>query len=271
MQRRPRYDDVVAEVHGFVLDRARAARPRSGWPRSGSTRGSASARRPSTTWPCWPTCGELAAAAGGEGVRVLVARAARASSGRFGAGAGEPAGAGRDRLEASLAPATWAMARGATMVRAHDVGPDARGGSPRSAGSGRRRREGQVGGGDPAAQLRLDHPGPAGGQRAPGRLRAQPPPGAPPGGDHLAPGPGVRPGSSRCCPRRTTSPPTRRRASPTTTTPSPPTPTPGRSWPTATPTSTARWPRGCASSSTRTSWATGSWGRWPATSCGRAA
>ena len=40
---------------------------------------------------------------------------------------------------------------------------------------------------------------------------------------------------------------------------------PRRSWPPATRTSTTRWPPACASSCTRTSWATGSWGWWPAT------
>ncbi len=50
------------------------------------------------------------------------ASAARASSAGSGPADGEPPAAG-DRLEASLALATWAMARGAAMVRVHDVAP----------------------------------------------------------------------------------------------------------------------------------------------------
>ena len=53
---------------------------------------------------------------------MLVGVSRKSFLGRFGAGDGEPRAAG-DRLEASLALATWAMARGATMVRAHDVAP----------------------------------------------------------------------------------------------------------------------------------------------------
>ena len=105
----------------------------------------------------------------------------------------------------------------------------------------------------------------------PGRLLAQPPPGAAPGGDHLAARAGVRPRRSRCCPRRTTWPPTTRRGWPGPTTPWSARATRGRSWPPATRTSTTRWPPACASWCTRTSWATGSWGSWPATSSGRAA
>ena len=55
-------------------------------------------------------------------------------------------------------------------------------------------REGQVGGGHPAAELHLGDQGSPGHERAARRLRPQPPQGAPPGGDHLAPGPGVQPG-----------------------------------------------------------------------------
>ena len=55
----------------------------------------------------------------------------------------------------------------------------------------RRAGEGQVGTGHPAAELRVDPQGSAGGVRAAGRLRRQPPPGAPPGGDHLDPRAGL--------------------------------------------------------------------------------
>ena len=120
-----------------------------------------------------------------------------------------------DRLPGSLATATWAMSQGARMVRVHDVAATVQAAQlvgPSETGAGRRRvvpprprpaptgaivrwpGEGQVGGGHPATQLHLGDQGSPGHEREAGRLRPQPPQGAPPGGDHLAPGPGVHPG-----------------------------------------------------------------------------
>ena len=55
-----------------------------------------------------------------------------------------------------------------------------------------RGNEGQMGAGDQAPQLPLGDQGPARALRAAGRLRRQPPPRPPPGGDHLDPRTGVR-------------------------------------------------------------------------------
>ena len=131
--------------------------------------------------------------------------------------------------------------------------------------------EGQVGGGHSPPELHLGHEGPPGHQRAPGRVRAQPPAGAAPGGDHLAAGPGFRPGHLAAAlapqPGRL-----RRRGPGLGPLPAPSVPAiPGRSWPSASRTSTTRWPPACASWCTRTSWVTGSWAWWPATWSGRTA
>jgi dihydropteroate synthase len=121
MQVRPHYDDVVAEVHGFVLARARAA-ARLGvaevWVDPGIGFGKTAAHNLALL----AHVGELAEAAGALGCAVLVGASRKSFLGRFGATGDEPAGAD-DRLEASLAVATWAMAQGAAMVRAHDVAP----------------------------------------------------------------------------------------------------------------------------------------------------
>ena len=111
MQDDPRYDDVVAEVRDFLVERATAAHdagvgevwidPGIGFGKTGDH--------------------NLALLAE---LRVLVATGfpvvVGASRKRFLGvltGADDPA----DRLEASLAAATWAMSAGAAMVRAHDV------------------------------------------------------------------------------------------------------------------------------------------------------
>ncbi|MGO9456273.1 MAG: dihydropteroate synthase [Acidimicrobiales bacterium] len=121
MQRRPRYDDVVAEVHRFVLERARDAAAlgvAEVWVDPGIGFGKTAGHNLALV----AHMGELAEAAGAEGFGVLVGVSRKSFLGRFGAGGGEPLAAG-DRLEASLALATWAMAWGAAMVRAHDVAP----------------------------------------------------------------------------------------------------------------------------------------------------
>ena len=111
-------------------------------------------------------------------------------------------------MASALATATWAMARRrATMVRAHDVQAarvaaaqvvrrrdrhrrGRRVCRPRRGGLSRcRRRASGRRASRPA--LQLGDPGPARDLRAPGRLRREPPPRAPPGGDHLDPRAGL--------------------------------------------------------------------------------
>jgi dihydropteroate synthase len=118
MQDAPRYDDVVAEVLDHLVSRADAARAAGVpevWIDPGIGFGKTAAHN-------------LALLAGldrfvATGYPVLVGTSRKAFLGRLLAdsdGAAEPVPTD-DRLEGSLATATWAMANGAAMVRAHDV------------------------------------------------------------------------------------------------------------------------------------------------------
>jgi len=130
MQLDPRYDDVVAEVHRFLLDRAAtavAAGVSEVWVDPGIGFGKTLDHNVALL----RHIPELAAA----GFPVLVGTSRKgflgtvapqvegsAARGARAAPAARPAPVG-DRLEASLATATWAMLAGASMVRVHDVGP----------------------------------------------------------------------------------------------------------------------------------------------------
>ena len=88
-------------------------------------------------------------------------------------------------------PSCGPRVQGVAMVRVHDVratvdAVDAGGRHDHEP------HEGQVGARHRAPQLRLDHQGPPRHLRAARRLRREPPPGAPPGGDHLAARAGLR-------------------------------------------------------------------------------
>ncbi|HUA93947.1 MAG TPA: dihydropteroate synthase [Acidimicrobiales bacterium] len=125
MQRDPHYRDVVGEVHAEVLARARAAAgagvaevwvdPGIGFGKTAEHNLRLLAHLP-----------ELVVEARRWGFGVLVGVSRKSFLGRYGAtstdsdGGTVPVG---DRLEASLAVETWAMARGAGMVRVHDVAP----------------------------------------------------------------------------------------------------------------------------------------------------
>ena len=135
MQDDPRYDDVVAEVH-VLPARPGPSRPaRPAWTRSGSTRASGSARRPSTTSRCCATCAELVDAAADGRVRrrarrhqpQAVPRRARAAPGA--PSPGRPPRRSRTASAGSLATAAAAHGRGCR----HGPGP-------RRGGHGRRRR-----------------------------------------------------------------------------------------------------------------------------------
>ncbi|MGH9281705.1 MAG: dihydropteroate synthase [Acidimicrobiales bacterium] len=113
MQEDPRYDDVVAEVRDFLLARAEAgaeAGVEEVWIDPGIGFGKTAAHN----LRLLRHLRELA----GTGFPVLVGTSRKSFLGILAGGA--PAG---DRLEGSLATAVWAMARGAGMVRAHDVAP----------------------------------------------------------------------------------------------------------------------------------------------------
>jgi dihydropteroate synthase len=121
MQREPRYGDVVGEVHGFVLDRARTAAA-AGVAEVWVDPGIGFGKTREHNLALLGHLPALAAAARDGGFGVLVGVSRKSFTGRYGAGAGGPVPVG-DRLEASIAMETWAMARGAGMVRVHDVAP----------------------------------------------------------------------------------------------------------------------------------------------------
>ena len=117
MQQAPAYEDVVAEVRAFLVDRASAARDAGVeeiWIDPGIGFGKTAAHNlallratrslAATGWP------------------VLVGASRKAFLGLVTAEGGVPAAAD-DRMEASLAAAVWAGDQGASMVRVHDVRP----------------------------------------------------------------------------------------------------------------------------------------------------
>jgi dihydropteroate synthase len=121
MQHDPHYDDVVAEVHGYVLARAHAA-AEAGVSEVWVDPGIGFGKTAEHNLSLLAHLSELVVAARRAGFRVLVGASRKSFLGRFGASGAEPVVVG-DRLEASLAVETWAMARGVDMVRVHDVAP----------------------------------------------------------------------------------------------------------------------------------------------------
>lgn len=122
MQRAPTYADVVGEVLDFLVeraDRAADAGVEEVWIDPGIGFGKTLEHNL-----------QLLAAVGrfaGTGLPVLVGTSRKSSMGVLTARSDARVGpevaltAVQDRLEASLASATWAMVQGARMVRAHDV------------------------------------------------------------------------------------------------------------------------------------------------------
>lgn len=116
MQDDPRYDDVVAEVFGFLLERAGTARsagvaelwvdPGIGFGKTVEHNLALLRHLPELVDRGWP---------------VLVGTSRKGFIGRLDPRPdGSPAPVG-DRLSGSLASAVWAMLAGVAMVRAHDV------------------------------------------------------------------------------------------------------------------------------------------------------
>jgi dihydropteroate synthase len=122
MQAAPHYDDVVAEVFGFVLERARvalAAGVEEVWVDPGIGFGKTVDHNLSLLHHL-PELVTEAAAAGCAGVVVGTSRKRFLGLLAAPAGSAEPAGV-EDRMEGSLATAVLAMVAGAAMVRVHDV------------------------------------------------------------------------------------------------------------------------------------------------------
>ena len=115
MQDEPHYDDVVCEVRDFLVssaERARAAGVSEVWIDPGIGFG----KTIDHNLELLRGIDALVAT----GLPVVVGTSRKSFLGRLTGGA--PAD---DRLEASVATATWAMSQGAAMVRVHDVRPTA--------------------------------------------------------------------------------------------------------------------------------------------------
>lgn len=118
MQQDPRYDDVVGEVTAQLVARADAARA-AGVPEVWIDPGIGFGKTAAHNLALLAHLDHLVAT----GYPVVVGTSRKAFLGRLlgtSDGDAEPAPV-EDRLEGSLATATWAMTCGAAMVRAHDV------------------------------------------------------------------------------------------------------------------------------------------------------
>ncbi|HEX2046420.1 MAG TPA: dihydropteroate synthase [Acidimicrobiales bacterium] len=110
MQDDPTYDDVVAEVRAFLVERASTAGVDEVWIDPGIGFG----KTVEHNLALLAHLDELVAT----GFPVVVGASRKSFLGRLTGGA--PA---EDRVEASVAVAAWALSQGAVMVRAHDVRP----------------------------------------------------------------------------------------------------------------------------------------------------
>jgi dihydropteroate synthase len=120
MQAGPHYDDVVGEVFGFLVERARLAQTvgvREVWVDPGIGFGKTMAHNLSLLHHL-PELVRAAEEAGCAG--VLVGTSRKRFLGLLATGTDRPSGVD-DRLEGSLATAALAMVSGVSMVRVHDV------------------------------------------------------------------------------------------------------------------------------------------------------
>jgi dihydropteroate synthase len=117
MQIAPHYDDVVAEVMAFLRDGAAAARA-AGVDEVWLDPGIGFGKTPTHNWRLLAHLDRVVAL----GHPVLVGASRKGFLGlALAASDGVDDVAVDDRREASLAVATWAMAQGVRMIRAHDV------------------------------------------------------------------------------------------------------------------------------------------------------
>jgi dihydropteroate synthase len=118
MQAAPRYDDVVAEVRDHLVARAESARA-AGVEEVWIDPGYGFGKTVEHNLELLAHLDELVAT----GWPVVVGTSRKSTLGRLLAESDRTADLPpvEDRLEASLATATWAMAHGAGMIRAHDV------------------------------------------------------------------------------------------------------------------------------------------------------
>jgi dihydropteroate synthase len=118
MQREPQYEDVVAEVRDFLVERAEAA-VKAGVGEVWIDPGIGFGKRLEHNLDLLANLDELVAT----GFPVLVATSRKSSLGVLAAKADRVADTPpvHDRLEGSLTTAAWALWRGAAMVRVHEV------------------------------------------------------------------------------------------------------------------------------------------------------
>ena len=116
MQVAPRYRDVVAEVCSFLAERARRAQD-AGVPELWIDPGIGFGKTTTDNLSLLAHLGELCSM----GWPVLVGTSRKRFLGEIAPGAGGALAPVGERLEASLATATWAMTCGVSMVRVHDV------------------------------------------------------------------------------------------------------------------------------------------------------
>ena len=118
MQREPQYDDVVAEVRDFLVERAEAA-VKAGVGEVWIDPGIGFGKSLDHNLDLLANLDELVAT----GFPVLVATSRKSSLGALAAKADRVAATPpvHDRLEGSLSTAAWALWRGAAMVRVHEV------------------------------------------------------------------------------------------------------------------------------------------------------
>ncbi len=110
MQQGPAYDDVVAEVRAFLVERASSSGVDEVWIDPGIGFG----KTLEHNLTLLRHLGELVAT----GYPVVVGTSRKAFLGRLTGGAEVD-----DRVEASVATAAWSLSLGAAMVRVHDVAP----------------------------------------------------------------------------------------------------------------------------------------------------
>ncbi len=110
MQQAPAYDDVVAEVRAFLVERAASSGVEEVWIDPGIGFG----KTLEHNLTLLRRLGELV----DTGFPVVVGTSRKAFLGRLTGGAGVD-----DRVEASIATAAWSLSQGAAMVRVHDVAP----------------------------------------------------------------------------------------------------------------------------------------------------
>ncbi|MGH9047592.1 MAG: dihydropteroate synthase, partial [Acidimicrobiales bacterium] len=119
MQRDPRYDDVVAEVHEHLLDLARTARS-AGVDEVWVDPGIGFGKTVEHNLALLAHVGELVDEAEAIDARVLVGTSNKWFLGVIASGSDGPLPP-EQRSEGSIASSTWAMSQGVHMVRVHDV------------------------------------------------------------------------------------------------------------------------------------------------------